>query len=68
MLKREYFGKHINGKDMYRTYSDDGFFILQHPTEIKYVEAVDLEDAEFTYEETDEKIETEPIIDFSMIE
>ena len=59
MLKREYFGKHISGKDMYRTYSDENFRILQHPTEILYDEAIDLEDAPYTYTETDEPINPE---------
>ena len=40
-----------------RTYSDEGFYILQNETGIKYSEAVDVEGAPYTYSETDELIE-----------
>ena len=59
MLKRDFYGERFDGVKLYRTYSDEDFFILQHPTEIKYEEAVDVEDAPYTYTETDEKIPRE---------
>ena len=36
-----------------------GFHILQNETQTKYTEAIDVEDAPYTYSETDEKIDTE---------
>ena len=34
-----------------------GFYILQNETQAKYAEAIDVENAPYTYSETDEKIE-----------
>ena len=52
----------FDGVKLYRTYSDENFTIIQHPTEIEYEEAVDVEDAPYTYTESDRKIE--PPLDF----
>lgn len=58
MLKQEeYICK--NGIRQIRTYSDEGFYILQKETNMKYDEAYDNVPVEYTYEETDEKIEIE---------
>lgn len=57
MIKREFYIERQDGVKLYRTYSDEGFRIVQHPTEITYDEAVDVEDAEYTYTESDEKVE-----------
>lgn len=46
-----------DGVKLYRTYSDEGFYVLQNETGIEYSEAVDVEDAAFTYSETDKVIE-----------
>ena len=46
-------------ENLYRTYSDENFYIRQIETGNVYEEAVDLESANYTYEETDEKIEVE---------
>lgn len=46
-----------SGKKLYRTYSDLKVKIMQHPTEIIYDEAVDVEGAPYTYTETDIPIE-----------
>lgn len=42
---------------LYRTYSDKNYCIRQRETGIIYEDAVDVEGAPYTYEETDEKIE-----------
>ena len=59
MIKTEYFATREDEVVLNRTYSDAGFYILQNETGIKYSEAVDVEDAPYTYSETDELIETE---------
>lgn len=46
-------------ENLYRTYSDENYYIRQIETGNVYEEAVDLESATYTYEETDEKIEIE---------
>ena len=60
MIKKEFY-KHneVLDEDMYKTYSDEGFYIRQIETGNIYEEAIDLESQEFTYEETDELIEKE---------
>ena len=59
MIITEYYMKCKNGIELYRTYSDKGYYIIQMPTEIKYIDAVDTLDAPYTYVETDELIPTE---------
>ena len=49
----------INNTDFIKTYSDEGFKILQVETGVIYDEAIDLASSEYTYEETDEPIEEE---------
>lgn len=57
MIKKEYFKTRADGVKLFRTYSSEGLYIKQMPTEIEYAEAIDVEDAPFTYEETDNLIE-----------
>lgn len=52
MIKRELFADNL-----YRTYSDEGFKIRQVETGIVFDDALDLESANYTYEETEDKIE-----------
>ena len=59
MIKREFYNELDNGTKLYKTYSSDGFKIRQLETGKIYDEAIDIEDAPFTYEETSEKIEEE---------
>ena len=59
MIQREFFMTREDGMDLYRTYSDEGFMILQVETGIMYGEAVDPADVERAYEETDIPIEEE---------
>ncbi len=48
-----------NGIRQIHTYSDEGFYILQKETNIKYAEAYDNIPVQYNYVETDEKIEEE---------
>lgn len=57
MIVKEFFMERSDGVKLYRTYSDEGFYVLQNETGIEYPEAVDVEDAAFTYSETDKVIE-----------
>lgn len=59
MIVREFYRTRKDGVNLYRTYSDEDYYILQNETGIKYDEAIDVENAPYTYTETDEKIETE---------
>lgn len=57
MIVREFFETLFDGVSLYRTYSDENFYIRQVETGNIYSEAVDVEDAPYTYKETDELIE-----------
>jgi hypothetical protein len=57
MIKKEFYKQRNDGVNLYRTYSDENYRILQVETGFVYDEAIDIEDANFTYEETTEKIE-----------
>ena len=59
MIVREFYETRFDGVNLYRTYSDAGFFIKQQPTGIVYMEAIDVEIAPFTYVETEELIPEE---------
>ena len=63
MIKRELYKTRNDGVKLYRTYSDEDFKILQVETDLVFDEAIDIEDSDFTYIETEEKIEEleEPI-------
>lgn len=59
MIKTEpYF---FNDKEFKRTFSDAGVMIRKVGTEEIYSEAVDLLEAPWQYEETDEKIEIQEV-------
>jgi hypothetical protein len=51
--------KEIIGENLIRHYSDQGFKIKQLETGILYDEAVDLVPCQYTYEETNKRIEEE---------
>lgn len=61
MIVREFYETRFDGVNLYRTYSDTGYFIKQNPTGVVYSEAIDVESAPYTYEETSELI---PIEDY----
>lgn len=58
MIVREFYETRFDGVNLYRTYSDTNHYIRQKETGLVYSDAVDVEDAPYTYEETDELIET----------
>ena len=57
MIKKEFYKTRKDGVNLYRTYSDEGYRIKQIETGNIYDEAIDIEDASYTYEETNIKIE-----------
>lgn len=62
MLKKEFFSTREDGVNLYRTYSDEGYKIKQVETGIVYDDAIDVENAPYTYVETDIKIEDSDIV------
>lgn len=56
---KEYFDIRSDGVRLFRSYSDEGFTLIQNETGIEYSEAIDVEDAPYTYTETENKIEEE---------
>ena len=52
-IQKELFGENADGVKLYRTFSDENRKILQVETGIIFDDAVDIEGAEFTYQETD---------------
>lgn len=59
MIVREYFDTRSDGVRLYRTFSDINHYIRKVGTDEVYSEAVDVEGAPYTYEETDKEIEDE---------
>lgn len=61
MIIKEEYRTREDGVRLYRTYSDIGNYIRQVETNVIYAEAIDVEGALFTYEETEDKIEIEQV-------
>lgn len=57
MIIKEFYKTRKDGVNLYRTYSDANVLIRKVGTEEIYSEAIDVETAPFTYEETDMPIE-----------
>lgn len=57
MIKQEVI--EINNKQFKKTYSSEGYYILQVETGNEYDIAIDILEAKYTYKETDKKIEEE---------
>ena len=57
MIIKEYYMTRKDGVNLYRTYSEQNLIILQVETGIEYDIAIDVENAPYTYIETDKKIE-----------
>ena len=53
MIKKEFYMSRFDGISLYRTFSDANMMILQNETGHIYIEAIDVEDAPYTYTETD---------------
>lgn len=56
MIVKEYYTTRVDGVRLFRTYSDTGHYLYQVETGAIYEEAVDVESANYTYEETDDII------------
>lgn len=57
MIVREFFQTREDGVNLFKTYSDANKYIKKVGTEEIYSEAIDVENASFTYEETEQEIE-----------
>ena len=57
MIVKEFHRVREDGLSLFRTYSDNGFMVRKDGTEEIYAEAIDIEDAPYTYIETDVPIE-----------
>lgn len=62
MIERNYYGTREDGVRLFRSVSDRNLYIRQKETDNLYAEAIDVEGAPYTYEETDKIIETEESI------
>jgi cell fate (sporulation/competence/biofilm development) regulator YmcA (YheA/YmcA/DUF963 family) len=59
MIVKEFYKTREDGVNLYRTYSDTNHYIKQVQTDAIYSEAIDVENAPYTYEETSKLIEIE---------
>ena len=57
MIVREFYTTRKDGVKLFRSYSDNNMYIRQVETGIEYSEAIDVENAPYTYEETDKVVE-----------
>lgn len=57
MIVREFYMQREDGVNLFRTYSDNNKYIRKVGTNDEYSEAIDIEGAPYTYEETDKEIE-----------
>lgn len=63
MIVKEFYTTRKDGVNLYRTYSDADLKIRKVGTDEVYDEAIDIDGAPYTYEETDAPIEVELITD-----
>ena len=66
MIIKEFYKKRSDGVNLYRTYSDSKLMIRQVETGDVYTEAIDVENAAYTYEETDMSIDTDELTDMRL--
>lgn len=59
MIVKEEYKTRTDGVKLFRIYSDENRKIVQNETGIVYAEAIDVENAPYTYSETTESIEAE---------
>lgn len=57
MIIREFYQTRQDGVNLFRTYSNENKYIHKVGTNEEYSEAIDIEGAPYTYEETDREIE-----------
>lgn len=60
---KEFYITRSDGVNLYRAYSDEDYKIRKKGTDEIYDEAIDIENAPYEYEETDEKIVIDEIIE-----
>ena len=68
MLKKAYYKTPDNGTVLVRTYSDSNHYIIQDGTGIEYSEAIDPENMNRTYTESEKVIEEDSITEESELE
>lgn len=61
MVVKEFYRTREDGVNLYKTYSNEGFYIQKVGTDEVYSEAIDVENAPYVYVETAEKIEIEAL-------
>lgn len=66
MIIKEFYKKRSDGVNLYRTYSDSNLMIKQIETGNVYAEAIDVENAAYTYEETGMSIDADEITDMRL--
>lgn len=59
MIIKEYYDTRKDGVVLHKTYSDNGVYIRKLGTNEEYDTAIDVENAPYSYIETDKKIEEE---------
>lgn len=59
MVIKEEYKTRADGVKLFRNYSDEGKLLIQNETGIKYAEAIDVENAPYTYTESDEDVPQE---------
>lgn len=57
MIVKEFYETRKDGVNLYRTYSDENYYIQKVDTDEIYSEAIDVENSSYEYIETKEKIE-----------
>lgn len=60
-IVREFYKTRNDGVNLVRTRSDAGVYIQKEGTDEVYAEAIDVENADYNYEETDESITREEV-------
>lgn len=58
-IVREFYTRRKDGVGLYKTYSDADLLIVQNETGVEYDVAIDVEDAPYTYTETDKPVAVE---------
>ena len=58
MVKKEFYRTREDGVNLYKSYSNEGFYIQKVGTDEVYTEAIDVGNASYEYVETEEKVET----------
>ena len=66
MIIKEFYKKRSDGINLYRTYSDSNLMIRQVETGDVYTEAIDVENAAYTYEETGMSIDADELTDMRL--